>query len=131
LGDFCPVGSQKTWLQKRSDFRCAQRHLRTAFSHLLEDGFEREVTAVTVDLVQLKCRHSDPREDYVRSARRIIDKALRMRPDLSEDHRAGLEEMKEVLTNWPGDAFEQLQSFRDSIVSPVPGRLGERLGAAE
>jgi hypothetical protein len=112
------------------DFRNAQRHLRTAYGHLLKDGFEREVAAVTVDLVQLKCRHASPREDYVRSTRKIIDRTLRMRPDLSEDHRDGLTSMSAVLQDWPGDAFEQLRAFRKSIVSPVPGCLGERLGAS-
>ncbi len=111
-------------------FRRSQDHLRTAFRHLLQDGYERESAAVTVDLVQLKCRDPDPREDYTRSARKIIDRCLRMRQDLSEDHRAGLEEMQRVLKNWPGDAFAQLQSFRESIVSPVPARLGERLGSS-
>jgi hypothetical protein len=112
------------------DFRASLRHLRTAYGHLLADGFEREVAAVTVDLVQLKCRHPDPREDYVRSARAIIDRSLRTRPDLSEDHRRGFAEMQVVLKQWPGDAFEQLRSFRKSIVSPVPGLLGERLGTS-
>jgi hypothetical protein len=109
-------------------FRRARRNLHRAYAHLLEDGFEREVTAVTVDLVQLECRNPDPREDSTRRAGLAIDRSLRLRPDLTEDHRKGLVEMQGVLAEWGRTSFSELQAYRRSLVSPVPGRLGERLG---
>jgi hypothetical protein len=109
-------------------FRRARRHLETAYRNLLADGLEREVAAVTVDLVQLRCRDPDPREVYLRGVRGLITRTLDARPDLDDVHRKVLTDIDDVLENWPNGALETLRSFRRSITSPVPGALGERLG---
>ncbi len=110
------------------DMRRALDRFETALGKLLTDGLAREIVAVTIDAAQLRSRHAAPLDDSLRMASGAIDRCLDRRCDLSDDHRRGLEQMKNVLKVYPESAFGELEAFRKSFIAPVPGRLGERIG---
>ncbi len=111
------------------DVRRAATHLESAHRKLLKDGLTREVLASGLDVGQFRCRNPELlRQDNQITAELTIKGCLRERPELSDDQRRPLEELLEVLRNYPENAFAELGAFRRSFVAPVPGLLGERIG---
>ncbi len=106
------------------DFKSANRYLGRAQRRLLVVGLPREAVAATLDFLQLRCRHAEPRTGVQRSCRRAIDRLLESRSDLSEEHVEGLGEMKKILELNPEKAFDELGKLRGSFTAPVPGLLG-------
>ena len=109
------------------DLRRARTQLERAQVRLLTEGLLREAVAVVLDNAQLRCRHPEPRGDNLLSAQLAVAACLK-RPDLTDKHRRGLEEMAKVLEKHPEKAFDELGAFRRSFIAPVPGILGERIG---
>lgn len=106
----------------------AMELLEMACGKLMKDGLPREIVAAVIDLVQLKCRPSNLRQDNLRSARQWLERCLKKRTDLPDEHRLGLEKMLTVVRSNPEGAFDELVKFRRSFIAPVPGLLGERIG---
>lgn len=88
----------------------------------------REALASSIDGAQLRCRPGKLRGDNLHAARRLLARCADTRRDLTADQRKTLEELENVIENYPEDAFAVLGAYRRSFVAPVPGQLGERIG---
>lgn len=98
-----------------------------AASRLLKGGLTREALASSLDGAQLRCRPGKLRGDNLHAARRLLARCADTRRDLSADQRKTLEELENVIENYPENAFAVLGAYRRSFVAPVPGQLGERI----
>ncbi len=109
------------------DLRRAREQLESAYRRLFKASSARQAVAAAIDLAQLRCRHSEPREDNLKAARRVLAHCLG-HPRLTAAHEEGLREMIRVLKKYPERAFDRLVDFRRSFIALVPGLLGERMG---
>ncbi len=133
LDGWMEVRTRMSWVKahlyaRLGDLRRSRQCVESAHRKHLTGGLPREVVGSALDYTQLRCRNAAPRDDDICAAGTVISRCLRERPDLAEGHRTGLEEMEKILERYPEDAFRELRTFRRTVVSPVPGRLGERIG---
>jgi hypothetical protein len=108
----------------RQNLKRAFCRFNSALGDLPTVDLPRELAGLSVDFAQVRARRAD--ETDLKAIERLLDRCVRLRPDLREELREGLKKVISPMKRHPREAFRILWEFRRSFVTPVPGLLSPK-----